>query len=112
MTTVYFVRHAQPNYDNHNDEERELTAKGLQDREKVTEFLSGRDISAVLSSPYKRAVQTVEDFARKYGHEIVIVDDFRERKVDSCWIEDFSGFARRQWEDFGFKLSEDRKSVV
>ncbi|SHO51528.1 hypothetical protein SAMN02745217_03242 [Anaerocolumna xylanovorans DSM 12503] len=25
MTVVYFVRHAEPNYNNHNDETRELT---------------------------------------------------------------------------------------
>lgn len=26
--TVYLIRHAESNYDNHNDVERELTAKG------------------------------------------------------------------------------------
>ena len=30
MTTVFFVRHAEPNYDNHNDMIRELSSKGLQ----------------------------------------------------------------------------------
>lgn len=28
MTNVYFVRHAQPNYENHDDLTRELTEKG------------------------------------------------------------------------------------
>ena len=37
MTTVYFVRHAQPNYENHDDLTRELTEKGLQDRMKIVE---------------------------------------------------------------------------
>lgn len=35
MTTVYFVRHAEPNYNNHDDELRELTEKGLEDRKLV-----------------------------------------------------------------------------
>lgn len=39
MTNVYFVRHAQPNYENHDDLICELTEKGLQDRKLVTEFL-------------------------------------------------------------------------
>ena len=39
MTTVYFVRHAQPNYENHDDLTRELTEKGLQDRMKIVEAL-------------------------------------------------------------------------
>ena len=49
MTTVYFVRHAQPNYSNHDDLSRELTEKGLRDCALVTEFLSDKDITAVLS---------------------------------------------------------------
>ena len=28
ITNVYFVRHAEPNYENHNDLLRELTPKG------------------------------------------------------------------------------------
>ncbi len=55
MTTIYFVRHAEPNYENHDDLERELSHKGLRDRALVTQFLSDKRISVVLSSPYKRA---------------------------------------------------------
>ena len=31
MTSIYFVRHAEPNYRNHDDLTRELSTKGLQD---------------------------------------------------------------------------------
>ena len=37
----------------------------MKDRELVTAFLAGRDIHAVVSSPYRRAVLTVEGFAGK-----------------------------------------------
>lgn len=87
MTKVYFVRHAEPNYNNHNDFLRELTSKGMEDRKLVTKFLEDKHIDIVLSSPYKRAVDTVKDFADGYGIKIDIVNDFRERKVDSGWIE-------------------------
>lgn len=106
MTTIYFVRHAQPNYDNHNDAERELTAKGLQDRKRVTAFLLDKSVDAVLSSPYKRAVDTVKEFADHAGLAIGIVPDFRERKIESGWIDDFEGFCKRQWQDFTYKLSD------
>lgn len=106
MTTVYFVRHAQPNYKNHVDSLRELTVKGMADRRLVTEFLADKQIAAVLSSPYKRAVDTVKDFADTYGHEIKAIEDFRERKVGEGWIQDFQGFAKRQWEDFAYKLPD------
>ena len=106
MTHIYSVRHAEPNYENHDDSLRELTPKGLEDRKLVTDFLSREGVDYVLSSPYKRAIDTVAHFAENYGHGIEPVEDFRERRVDSCWIEDFQGFTRKQWEDFDYKLSD------
>ncbi|MFT4106887.1 MAG: histidine phosphatase family protein [Lacrimispora sp.] len=106
MTEIYFVRHAEPNYMNHNDELRELTAKGLADRKLVTDFLSDKNIDVVLSSPYKRSIDTVKEFADKYGHQVVTVSDFRERKIDSVWIDDFTAFSQRQWNDFDYKLTD------
>ena len=106
MTTIYFVRHAESNYNNHDDLSRELTNKGLQDRKLVTGFLMDKQVDVVLSSPYKRSVDTVADFAEAMHLEIHIMDDFRERKVDRAWIEDFNSFCRKQWEDFDYKLSD------
>lgn len=106
MTTVYFVRHAEPNYNNHNDMLRELSPKGMEDRKLVTDFLADKQVEVVLSSPYKRAVDTVKDFADTFGFSIEIIDGFRERKIDSEWIEDFTAFAKKQWEDFTYKLSD------
>lgn len=63
-------------------------------------------IDIVLSSPYKRAIDTIKDFADCYGFEIRIIDEFRERKVESGWIEDFTLFTKRQWNDFSYKLSD------
>jgi len=83
MTTVYFIRHAEPNYDNHDDLSRELSKKGLEDRKRVTSFLLDKSIDIVLSSPYKRAMDTVSDFAQQKGLDITVIDGFRERKVDS-----------------------------
>ena len=106
MTRIYFVRHAEPNYDNHDDSLRELSPKGIEDRKLVTAFLSDKEIDVVLSSPFKRAIDTVADFAEKNNIPIETIDDFRERKVDSCWIEDFDEFSRKQWDDFSYKLSD------
>lgn len=106
MTTVYFVRHAEPNYNNHNDFTRELTDKGMKDRKLVTHFLNDKNIDIVISSPYKRAVDTVKDFADLHGFDINIVDNFRERKIESVWIDDYEAFCKAQWKDFNYKLSD------
>ena len=49
MTNLYFVRHATPNYDNHDDMSRELTQQGLIDRYKAKDFLADKGINVVLS---------------------------------------------------------------
>lgn len=106
MTTIYFVRHAEPNYSNHNDAERELTEKGLKDRELVTSYLADKSIDVVLSSPYKRAIETVKHFADNNNLTIKAISDFRERKIDSVWIENYSDFCKQQWSDFFYRLSD------
>lgn len=81
MTHVFFVRHARPNYDNHDDFSRELSPQGMADRALVTRFLADKQIDAVLSSPYKRAVDTVKAFADQYGFPVQTIDGFRAAKA-------------------------------
>lgn len=104
MTKIYYVRHAEPNYKNYNDSLRELTPKGRKDVKLVTEFLADKDIDLIVSSPYKRAIDTIGDFAKKVSLDIKIEDDFRERKVGDDWLKVFPAYAHRQWSDFYYKL--------
>ncbi|MDV3426889.1 MAG: histidine phosphatase family protein [Bacillota bacterium] len=106
MTKVYFVRHALPDFNVHDNLLRPLTQEGTEDSKKVTEFLLNKNIAKVFSSPYKRAVDTIKDFTDRTGLKINIVEDFRERKIDSEWIEDFDKFSEKQWGDFQYKLSD------
>ncbi len=106
MTKIYFVRHAEPDYNNHEDALRELSPKGMEDRKLVTKFLMDKDIDVVLSSPYKRAVDTVRDYADSHKFKIEMIQDFRERKIENGWIEDYTSFTKRQWDDFSYKLTD------
>lgn len=106
MTNVYFVRHAEPDFNIHDDITRPLTVKGKIDAKLVSMYLRDKEIHEVLSSPFLRAIDTVKDFADEVGLSIKIMQDFRERKVDSVWIEDFVSFTKKQWEDFDYKLSD------
>ena len=67
MTHVYFVRHAEPNCQNHDDALRELSPKGLADRALAAGYLRDKGVNAVLSSPYRRAVNTVAPLADVEG---------------------------------------------
>ena len=104
MTTVYFIRHADSDNTNHDGRNRPLTEKGSADRRLVTEFLQDKGIDAVLSSPYKRAVDTVSDFASAYGFEVELNEDFREQHEEG-WSDDeqFLIYNEKQWADFSLK---------
>lgn len=102
-TNVYFVRHAEPDISIKDDLIRPLSEKGLADTRKVTSALMDKKITAVYSSPYKRAVDTVRDFAERSGLEIIQITDFRERS-NGEWVEDFRAYSKNQWGDFDFKL--------
>jgi len=105
-TTIYFIRHCEPNYDNHDDLMRELSEKGLQDRQLILDFFKDKEINHIFSSPYKRAIDTVTPLAEKLALKIQLEEDFRERKVDSSWIDDFTAFTKYQWSDFTYKLAD------
>ncbi len=104
MTTIYFVRHAEPNLDNHDDVSRGLSKKGLQDSKELVKVFEAISIDAFYSSPYRRAIDTISPLAEFRQKEITLIDDLRERKIADSWIEDFSGFSQKQWHDFSYKL--------
>ena len=104
MTNVYFIRHAEPNYENHDDLSRELSPKGLQSSKELVNSFAGIQIDAFYSSPYLRAVDTIKPLADSRGRSIHLIPDFRERKITDHWIEDFTGFTEKQWADFHYHL--------
>lgn len=105
MTILYFIRHAEPNYENHDDFTRELTHKGLQSSKEIVNLFDKIQIDAFYSSPYIRSVDTIRPLAESRGQVIHRIADFRERKITDYWIEDFTDFTERQWADFNYHLS-------
>ena len=104
MTTVYFVRHAEPDKTVLDDRLRPLTAKGQNETAIVTDFLRDKNIDVVLSSSYKRAIDTVLAFANSIGLIVIAVEDFREREAEGFVnVDDFNAFKAKQWADFSYK---------
>jgi len=109
MTTIYFIRHAQADNSFRDGRNRPLTEKGMTDRGLATAYLSDKHVDAVLSSPFRRAIDTIKPFADARGLSIVTIEDFRERKGDSgmnLYHPDFKGFMERQWADFSYTYSD------
>lgn len=106
-TKIYFVRHAESDFTPDDDNyTRPLTAKGKEDAERLIHYFSDIDITKVLSSPYHRAVNTVEGIAKDKGLEIELIDDLRERTVADRYLDDeeFMNFVENQWNDFNYSM--------
>ena len=106
-TKIYFVRHAESDFSPDDDNyTRPLTAKGKKDAKKLIKYFSDINITKALSSPYHRAVHTVEGISENKGLEIELIDDFRERTVSDHYLDDeeFMNFVESQWNDFDYSM--------
>jgi 2,3-bisphosphoglycerate-dependent phosphoglycerate mutase len=66
-----------------NERSRGLTIKGHLDAQKITSILIDEEIDAVISSPYKRSILTVEKLAQQIGQEVLTFEDLKERIFSS-----------------------------
>lgn len=101
LTNLIFVRHAHSNY-SPDELGRNLSEKGFIDAGRVTDILKRYEIDNVVSSPYKRAIQTVEGIAESLGKEIKVMEDFKERILSIEPVEDFPLAISKVWEDKNF----------
>lgn len=99
-TSVYFVRHAQPEHTWEEDRTRPLTQEGLKDSKKVTEVLKNFKVDCYLSSPYKRSFDTICEIAEVHSTNIITDERFRERE-NGLEGNNFDMFQKR-WRDFHF----------
>ncbi|GIP27170.1 phosphoglycerate mutase [Paenibacillus sp. J23TS9] len=81
QTVIYMVRHAESKYIPGMEEARGLSEKGMKDALFVRDILRTEDIDAFFSSPYQRAIQTVEPSAREAGGDIILIEDLKERTL-------------------------------
>lgn len=103
MKYVYFVRHSIRDFTIKEDREAPLTEEGVKLANGLTLFFLNKNISNVYTSPYLRAVQTIEPTANLLKINMVLEDNLRERTVGN-WVDNFSDFALNQWNNFDFKL--------
>ncbi|RFB14753.1 histidine phosphatase family protein [Bacillus sp. HNG] len=110
-TNLYFVRHAHSIY---TPEEltRPLSEKGKADALRVTSILANEKIDVVISSPYKRAIQTVEGVADYIYQNVIIIDDFKERKLSEGPVADFESAIRKVWEDERFSWAGGESNLI
>ena len=77
-TYIYMVRHGESPKLEGNERTRGLTEKGSLDAHRVTDILKTEGIDTFISSPYKRAVLTIEKSADFYEKEVVVYENLKE----------------------------------
>ncbi|PEC23198.1 histidine phosphatase family protein [Bacillus cereus] len=77
-TYIYMVRHGESPKLEGDERTRGLTEKGSLDAHRVTDILKTEEIDTFISSPYKRAVLTIEKTADFYEKEILIYENLKE----------------------------------
>jgi len=99
MTSIYFVRHAQPDERWIDDRTRPLTSQGIRDCQEVINTLADIKADKVISSPYKRSFDTVAGYAKIKSIVITTDERLRERKRG---IETTENLLEKRWNDFNF----------
>ncbi len=95
MSTLYLVRHAHAEWT--PDENRLLSAQGSEDANRVANILYEYPISAIYSSPARRACQTIAPLANRLGLSIHMVPDLQERRLGDGVFEDFFKAVEVTW---------------
>lgn len=111
MTNLYFVRHAHSVY-TPDELNRPLSERGFADAEIITNLLKTAEIGVVVSSPYKRAIQTVKGLAEYINTEVEIIDGFKERTLTTVPANDFTLAITKVWEDYNFSWEGGESNIV
>ncbi|WP_219835225.1 histidine phosphatase family protein [Paenibacillus sp. R14(2021)] len=81
ITRILLIRHGDSSPMVSVDRERGLTEQGHETVRRMTEELRDVSIDAVVSSPYVRALMTVQGIADERGLSVATFEDLRERQL-------------------------------
>lgn len=102
---VILVRHAapvEPGTPGFADDDRPLTDAGRAAAEELATEFDGYGLTAIYSSPYLRAVQTVHVLAVRRGVKVQLLSDLRERRLSREPLEDWHSTLEQAWADADF----------
>lgn len=104
---VLLVRHAEPvatGTPGIPEDERPLTDAGRAAAEELAAELDGYAITAIYSSPYARALETVTVLARRREMDVQLLTDLRERRLAAGQMDDWREQLEAAWTDHDLVL--------
>ncbi len=86
MKTIYLIRHCKAEG---QEPDAALTEQGKQDAKALVHTLKDLGVDHILSSPYKRAVDTIRPLAEKMNLEIQRIEGLKERVLSDQPMDDW-----------------------
>lgn len=97
MNNIYIIRHCEAEG---QGPEAPLTEKGKIQATDLVAFFKNRKVDRIISSPFKRAIQTIQPLANELNLEIETNHQLAERVLSSKNMPDWFEKLRATYEDF------------
>lgn len=104
-TKIYFVKHGEVNASK-NNVIKKLSKKGEEQAKRIANRFKNCEVSRIISSPYLRSVETVNEIAEDKGVKLELVNDFNEREVSENQDEVLKEIQKRSVEAINKVLEE------
>lgn len=101
MKKVYLIRHCEATG---QPPESSLTKTGFNQAHKLAEFFSDIKINRIISSPFLRAIQSIEPTAEKFHKEIEIDNRLSERRLFETFPPDWLEKLEATFHDLDLKF--------
>jgi len=108
---IYLIRHAESSPSKETPESQwPLSEKGRGQAEDLVSQLKNINIDLAFSSPYPRAIDTIQPLATNRNLTVKTIDEFRERKLSEGMIDNWLEELEQTWKDFDYKLPRGESS--
>mgnify|MGYP001207944668 CR=1 FL=1 len=104
---IYIVRHCQAEG---QAPDASLTEEGFEQAEEVAQFFAQIPIDEIISSPFKRAIQTITPYATAKNVDIKIDNRLSERTLSSISLDDWMEKLRETYIDLDLKFEGGESS--
>lgn len=81
ITNLFMVRHAESPFVFGEERTRGLSVDGEFEAQKVAKIMLTEKVDIIVSSPYARSIQTIEDIAKNRNLEIKLYEELKERSI-------------------------------
>lgn len=112
-TTILMVRHAESPFIFGEERTRGLSNKGKVDAKEIARALLSRNIDIIVSSPYIRAIETVQGLADARDMNIETIENLRERQLKGAYrlsAEEIDEAIKKSFNDLDYFL-DDGESI-